>query len=265
MKNFFLSLALTCSVFSSEPRVSVITSVYRGEEFIEGFLADLERQTIFDECEFILINANSPTNEDSYIREFAAKYANVVYRTLDRPLGIYTVWNMAIQIAKGEYIMNANLDDRLSPDCLEVLADALDEHPDVSLVYSDYYETRYPNETFEENQHFRIHEPPEFSLAIMDQCFPGIHPMWRKEMHRQYGFFDEWFKAKGDYEMWLRAVAGGAKFLHVPVNTGLCYINLTGISHRKELTKQRKAEAKVLNQRWGHFISRAKREQARKK
>ena len=56
------------------PKVSIITSLYKGGDFIKGFLDDIVSQTIFDEkCELIIIDANSPDNEKDIILEYQKK------------------------------------------------------------------------------------------------------------------------------------------------------------------------------------------------
>jgi cellulose synthase/poly-beta-1,6-N-acetylglucosamine synthase-like glycosyltransferase len=96
------------------PKISIITSVYDGDDHIEGFLEDITRQTIFKEkCELILINANSPGNEEEVINQYLKKFPdNIVYKRLDKDPGIYGVWNMGIELSTGEFLTNANLDDR---------------------------------------------------------------------------------------------------------------------------------------------------------
>ena len=44
-------------------KVTIITSVYNGGKHIWGFLENIVRQTIFNECELFLLDANSPDNE----------------------------------------------------------------------------------------------------------------------------------------------------------------------------------------------------------
>ena len=57
------------------PKISLITSVFDGDEFIQGFLEDITRQTIFkDKCELVLVNANSPGNEEEVIKKYMEKY-----------------------------------------------------------------------------------------------------------------------------------------------------------------------------------------------
>jgi glycosyltransferase involved in cell wall biosynthesis len=215
---------------ANTPRVSIITSIYKGDPFIEGFLYDITQQTIFAECELIIIDANSPGSEEMVIRKYMARYPNIIYERLDHDPGIYGVWNKAIEKAKAPYITNANVDDRFKHDCYEVHARALDAHPEIDLVYSDFFITHYPNETFYVNRHESVQIMPQFSTRTMRKTLPNNHPMWRKSMHEKYGFFDESYKHAGDWEMWLRAVKGGAKFLKVPGVYSLFYYNPRGLS-----------------------------------
>jgi len=77
------------------PKISIITSVYDGDEYIEPFLKNVTTQTIFKEkCELIIINANSPGDEDKIISDYVEKYPdNIIYKKLDKDPGIYGVWN----------------------------------------------------------------------------------------------------------------------------------------------------------------------------
>src|ERR1700728_4223701 len=99
---------------SEKPRVSIITSVWNGDEYIESFLADITQQTIFPACELIMINANSPGNEAPVIKKYMEKYPNIVYTRLEKDPGLYGVWNLAIKMASADLLTNANLDDRAS-------------------------------------------------------------------------------------------------------------------------------------------------------
>lgn len=234
----FLSIFL-CVFFNvqAEIKVSIITSLYKGGKFIEQFMYEIVQQTIFDQCELIIINANSPENEDVVIQRYVDIYPNIIYERLDYDPGIYGVWNMAINMAQGEYITNANVDDGLAYDCYEKFVNVLDANPDVDLVYADYYITNQPHQTF-----YTLHKKnapknvmPDFSIqALSEACLPNNHPMWRKSMHERYGYFDESFTSSGDYEMWVRAASQGAQFKRIPEPLGFFYFNPRGISTHKE-------------------------------
>lgn len=214
----------------SKPRVSIITSVYKGDEFIEGFLADTVKQTIFSECELIIINANSPGNEEPIIKKYMALYPNIVYIRLVQDPGLYAVWNQAIRFARADFITNANIDDRSHLSHLEVHVKELEKDPGIDLVYSSLFITEIPNETFDNNHYKWYSEPAEFSPYNMRKCLPGPRPVWRKSLHDRYGFFDETFRMVGDWEMWARAASRGSLFKKIPGFYTLFYQNSDGLS-----------------------------------
>lgn len=226
-----LSLILLHQNCLSTPLVTIITSLYKGEKYIEQFLQDITKQTIFDKCELIMINANSPEHEEKYIKKYVKKFKNIIYVRLNNDPGLYAVWNMAIQMAQAPFITNANVDDRLKNDCYQTHLATLLRNPDIDLVYSDYYYTYRANETFNMNSKKRKSKLAEFSPeALLISCLPNNHPMWRKTLHEKYGFFDASYKSAGDWELWLRAVSKGAKFLKVDGAFGLFYVNPKGLS-----------------------------------
>jgi len=227
------------------PRVSIITSVWDGDLFIEGFLTDITRQTIFSECELILVNANSPGNEEPVIKRYQEKYPNIVYRKLPYDPGLYGVWNYAIRMASAPLIANANLDDRNRVDALERQAEALERNLSIDLVYAAHLLTQFPNETLENNRFHGGMNPPEFSPRYMFLCLPGPRPMWRKSLHDRYGYFSESFSSAGDYEFWLRAVSGGARFQKIPGVLFLVYVNPRGLSTDPSPEKVRRRELEL--------------------
>jgi hypothetical protein len=184
-----------------------------------------------------------------------AQYPNIVYKKLDRDPGLYAVWNLAILLARAPYLTNANVDDRLRPDCYEKHARALDEHPDIGLVYSDFYVTYYPNETFEKFHCHHVRTLPEFTpQEILNQPLPNNHPMWRRALHEKFGLFDESFRYSGDWEMWMRLVAGGGKFMRVLGILGLYYYNPNGLSTNAAKKSAIDAEDAKIKMRYAEKI-----------
>ena len=236
-----------------QPKVSIITSIYDGDDFIAQFLSDITRQTIFEQTELILINANSPGNEEPIIKEYMKKFPNIVYKKLDKDPGLYAVWNIAIKLAKSDFITNANLDDRRNPESLEKQLKALEENPNIDLVYSDFYVTFEPNETFEHNTHQYAIYPDEFSPNVMYKCITGPIPMWRKDLHEKYGYFDEEFKSGGDFEMWNRAASLGSKFKKIPGILGLYFYNPKGLSTDNTKKALQEAELQRINAKYSYM------------
>ena len=221
-------------------------------------MADITSQKVFDQCELILINANSPSSgcESNIIQVYCKKYPEqIVYLELDQDIGLYAVWNLAIRMARGEYLTNANLDDRLSPDCYAVHARVLDCNPQVDLVYSDSYLTYVPNENFIINSSASIIRYPEFESSLMQKInLPSFNPMWRKALHSKYGYFDEQLKIAGDWEFWLRLVVDGVLFKKAPGIHGLFYYNKQGLSLNRDQYKRQLLERNLIRSRYNSFF-----------
>ena len=257
MKRFFLCsiVALYClpciasprptlsRTNSKKPRVSIITSVFKGDQFIQSFLEDIVKQSIFKDCELILINANSPGNEEPVIKEYAACYPKIIYTRLDKDPGLYAVWNMGIKMASADFITNANIDDKRHPSSIEIEAQALEQDTGIDLVYGDFLISYRANAPFENNGSLIVAYIPDFSAKNMRWCLPGPQPMWRKSMHKKYGFFSNDFSSSGDHEMWLRAVSKGSIFKKIPgFISGMYYENPMGLSTDREQEKARERD-----------------------
>jgi len=220
-----------------KPRLSLIASVYDGDEFINGFLQDIVQLQNFHTYELLLVNANSPGNEESVIRQFEKEYENIRYITLETDPGLYGVWNYAIQIAKASYITNTNIDDRRNHHFLEKQIAVLNREPAIDLVYSDYMVTYVPNENFEDNTFQWRSYQPEFDRSQMNKCIAGPGPMWRVSLHKKYGYFREDFYGAGDWEFWNRIVLQGAQFKKIEGCSILYYFNPVGLSTSEDHEK----------------------------
>jgi glycosyltransferase involved in cell wall biosynthesis len=236
------------------PKVSIITSVYDGDEYIRPFLEDITKQTIFeDKCELILINANSPGKEEPVIQEYLEKYPdNIIYRRLEEDPGIYAVWNMGVEMSSGEYLTNANLDDRKASNSIEMHARELCVSPETDLVYSDMLITDKPNETFKLNSsEGRAYSFPNFSYDSLRMTnMPHAAPMWRKSYHDKYGLFDDNYKSAGDWELWLRGASQGSKFKKINGSYGLYYFNPKGISTNPENFSWKRVEEQEVYKKY---------------
>jgi glycosyltransferase involved in cell wall biosynthesis len=126
-------------------------------------LEDLARQTIADKLEIIVVNSGSEQNEEAIVKEFQQKCDNIVYIKTEQREGIYAAWDRAVRAARGEFITNANTDDRHRTDALEIMARTLQSNPDVALVYGDQICTDTPNGTFDDHHATEMAKRPDYS------------------------------------------------------------------------------------------------------
>ena len=234
-----------------EPKVSLITSLYKAESFLEGFLKDVINQTIFNECELILLNANSPENERDIIDPYLKEHDNIVYKELEEDPGVYAVWNIGVKMSQASLLTNANGDDRRHPLYLEKHQETLEANPDIDLVYANVLMTCQPNETLASNTTISTYEFPEYSfLNLIKYNMPHCCPMWRKSLHDRYGYFKEDMVSAADFDMWLRAASDGSEFKKIDEILSLYYKNPCGVSTKSETLKQAVAEVVALREEY---------------
>lgn len=231
-------------------KVSVITSVFKGAEYMEAFFKDITRQTIFPQCELIMINANSPekAEEEKIIFEWMKKYPNIIYKTLDSDPGLYGVWNLGVKMSTGTLITNWNLDDRRAPYNLEKCAGELFLNKEIAGVYTDSFITDKPNETWEQNSsNGRKYNFPQYSFeSLKMMCLLHATPMWRKSLHDKYGFFDEQYKSASDWKFWLWCAYHGEKYMKIDDPMSLYYFSPRGISTNVANFKEKRREEKEV-------------------
>jgi glycosyltransferase involved in cell wall biosynthesis len=230
------------------PRITVIVSTYNSESHIAECLSDLVNQTIADQLEIVIIDAASPQNERAVVEAFQERFPRIRYQRTPTRIGIYAAWNMAVKLARGDYLISCSTNDRLRPDACEILARTLDENPDVGLVYGNSFLTKVPHQTFDQPSLCGLYLWPSFSYEnLLDHCMVGPHPMWRRSVHDDIGYFDEQFVALGDQDFWLR-LAERHKLLSVPDFTGLYYVSQESITGDTDLTQ---VEADRLHSHYG--------------
>jgi len=186
----------------NQPLVSAIISTYNSEKFINGRINNLLEQTISDQIEIIVINSGSEQNEESIVREFMTSHPNIQYLRTDNRETIYKAWNRGIKLATGKYITNANTDDRLRSDALEILTNCLDKYEDVALVYANQYISNIPNQEYDKVTTKNRFERLNYSrIKLLSGYIAGPQSVWRASLHFNDDiWFNEEFEIGGDYD-----------------------------------------------------------------
>lgn len=201
----FTRISLGAPAQSAPYRVSAIVSTYASASFIRGCLENLLGQTIAGQVEIIVIDANSPEDEKSIVQEFQARHSNIRYVRTSERIGVYAAWNMAARMATGTYLVSCSTNDRLRPNALEIMARVLDEEPEVAITYGHSYLTRRPHEDWDHFTYSGEYIWPDYSYpSLLTSPAVGPHPMWRRRLHDELGYFNEEYAAISDQDFWLR-------------------------------------------------------------
>ncbi|MCT8985737.1 glycosyltransferase [Shewanella phaeophyticola] len=116
----------TLNDLNETPRVSLVSSLFRGQRYVYSFLENLLVLEGADEHEIIIVSPGFNLLQDCVLLAASDKYKKIKVFGLSYDPGIYNCWNHAIKNAKGTYISNANLDDRRHKDHVAELVAALD-------------------------------------------------------------------------------------------------------------------------------------------
>ena len=216
-------------------KCSIFCSFYKGEKFIEGYLEDVLKQTIFNDVEFVFLDCDSPENEKEYILPLIKKYDNILYHKLEKDPGLYQAWNIAIKLCSSPIIGNWNIDDKKSINSIDILLKRFDKKPSLDVCYGITYVSRIANEKYEDNEYDLVYPCAQHSLInLLNNNSPHCMPLWKKSLHDRFGYFDESYISAADGEFWLRCAFGGAKLELVNHPVGLYYENPTGRSTNPE-------------------------------
>src|SRR5918997_5121963 len=118
------------------PRVSVVTTVYNGEPYVDRAIPGILGQTLTD-FEWIMVDDGSKDRTPEILRDLAARDSRIRVFSPGR-LGISAAANYGVSQARGEYVARQDFDDRSYPDRLQLQVALLDALPDVGVVGCHY-------------------------------------------------------------------------------------------------------------------------------
>lgn len=210
-------------------RASIITSIFKGGKFIDSFLTDITRQSIFHECEFLLLDADSPDNEASVIKPYLS-FTNIKYINVGK-CSVYEAWNKGIELSSSDLLSNWNLDDRRSYNSLQKQVEFLESNLDSDVCYGQTIVSYKENEIFEYCESKQTYEALDGTIENqLTHNSPHCLPVWRKSIHERFGVFDVNYFSAADYDMWFRVLKGNGKLSKINFTSGLYYRNPSGVS-----------------------------------
>lgn len=196
--------------------VTALVSVYNSGDWLENRINNLLQSTV--DLTIWCVNADSPDPRDEQIAlSFKDK---IKYERLPAKIGVYAAWNHIIKQCSSQYVTNANTDDTVAPNCYEklIVGAEADNH---TFAYCSWYTTHIPNLVWPPACN-NVDEPGQYN-GNLEAGGVGHFPLWRRDLHDKYGYFDERFKALGDADWWARCYYKGERFTWVREALG-CYL-----------------------------------------
>ena len=120
---------MRCMVYSL---VSIIIPVYKVEPYLDKCVQSVIAQT-YKDLEIILVDDGSPDRCPQMCDEWAQKDKRI--RVIhQKNCGLSGARNTGIREAKGEWLYFLDSDDWIIPECIALMVDCVNNHPDVELV-----------------------------------------------------------------------------------------------------------------------------------
>ena len=111
--------------------VSVVTVNYNHSHVTEALLASINKLNTYQLLEIIVVDNGSEVNP---VPVWETTYPEVKFIRSDTNLGFAGGNNLGIRVATGDYLFFVNNDTEFTPNLVVLLADTLNEHPDVGMV-----------------------------------------------------------------------------------------------------------------------------------
>ena len=164
------------------PLISVIVPVYKVESYLRRCIDSILTQT-YTNLEIILVDDGSPDNCGLICDEYAAKDSRIKVIHKENG-GLSDARNVAIDIAKGEYLTFVDSDDYIAKDYVEVLYKLVEKY-NVKLSISQFTPV-YENKTMQSHNN-KINEFKIRSFDAIETMFYQKHfetSAWGKLYHR---------------------------------------------------------------------------------
>ncbi|PSS59510.1 hypothetical protein C6558_37905 [Ensifer sp. NM-2] len=207
----FSFLAEAVGTVVGGPSISVVMPVYKPPlVYLERAIVSVLAQT-YCNWEFIIVDDYSERPDISSLLEY--------YKDLDsrisviscaHNLGISTATNLALDVAKGDFIAFLDHDDLLTRDALETMAASIDSSGGVDWLYSD--ECKIDDNDIA----ITLFPKPDWSPYLLFNCmYTGHLALYRRSVVDRVGRLNSEFDFSQDYDLALRIAEQKPKVVHV--------------------------------------------------
>jgi glycosyltransferase involved in cell wall biosynthesis len=191
-----------------QPLVSIVTPAYMQGDYLAATIESVLAQD-YPNIEFIVIDDGSSDDTLAVARRYEGSRVRVLTQA---NIGQAATLNRGWALARGEILAYLSSDDCLCPNAVSAMVEALQNSPDVAVVYCDYWLIDAAG------QRLRAMCAPEFDVRDLREklvCQPGPGAFFRRRVFEASGGWDVRRRQLPDFEFLLRAADLGL-FMRVP-------------------------------------------------
>lgn len=184
-------------------RVSVVITAHNYAEYLPACLDSALDQTFpADKYEIVVVDDGSNDETPEILREYRYEFPERIQTVRLDGCGLPAACNEGIATAAGEYIIRLDADDFFDENILTVEAEYLNAHPDIDLVYPDYYTVDHGGDIID---HVRNPEVGS-EVKLLNRSPLAAGAMYRRDAWEALGGYDEAQDYQEDYDFWIRFI-----------------------------------------------------------
>lgn len=193
---------------NNTPEISLIMSVYNGEDYLEEAVESVLNQS-FKDFELIIINDCSTDSTAEILSRYQLQDSRVKVHTNEVNLRLPSSLNKALSLAKGKYIARMDADDICLPQRLEKQYEFMEKNQDIALSSCRFMTLK--NGVISSGGCGGKNDA-ESIKALLLVTNPILHPgiIAKAEVIKKLGY-NKNFTCTEDMELWTRFIIEGYK------------------------------------------------------
>ncbi len=199
--------------FDYEPKISLVVATFNTPiSYLKEMIDSVVNQS-YTNWELCIADGSSTDEVLDYIQKEYKDFRIVTVR-LDKNYGISGNMNEAIKVSTGDYIALYDHDDTLEPQTLFEYVQALNEHPNIQVLYSDEDKVNSDGSSY-----FQPHFKPDFNIDLLCSVNYICHFfMVSRDILNDVGLLNSAFDGAQDYDFIFRCTerAGSNNIYHIP-------------------------------------------------
>lgn len=191
------------------PLISIIVPCYNQVQYLNECLQSVLDQS-FQDWECIIVNDGSPDNTENIALEWTAKDNRFKYLKKENG-GLSSARNTGIEMAKGDWILPLDCDDKIGNRYLELAEREFDKNYTVIYCAAEYFGAKTGN--------WKL---PTYSLkSLAEENIIFCTAFFQKKDWQKIGGYDECMKyGLEDWEFWISLLKNGEKVYKL---TEICF------------------------------------------
>jgi len=198
--------------FARCPRISIAVPVYKTPIAVLTRCVESVMDQTYPTWELCLADDGSHDAAlAAAFEQYARRDARIRLVTLEQNLGISGATNAALSLCTGEYVAFLDHDDELAAFALSAVVQAINDHPDTEIFYSD------EDKIDEQGRRYDAFFKPDWSPDLFRSCNYICHfVVMKRALAESLGGLDRSYGGSQDYEFLLRASERTQKIRRIP-------------------------------------------------